>query len=166
MNLGCIILTVASAISWYLIATSNGLQRRNRIVWCPNKFIFMLFCIYSPAHAMIWNSMTLANGGLRESILHVRRLATIHVRPRTMCGGFCSGLKSGSWASFGLLTTSGFKYGRLYQIYAFFSLFLRGEVAQMFIQIIYPNRLPPLRMFPPSHLPIFRRTKSRRTSRL
>src|SRR5882757_201021 len=64
MGFGCMILIMVSAFNAFFIMTRYGTHRhcsRNKTLWCPNEFVLTFFCIYSPAHAIIWQVTTSAN---------------------------------------------------------------------------------------------------------
>jgi lysylphosphatidylglycerol synthetase-like protein (DUF2156 family) len=64
MDLGCVILIVVSAIHGYILSTrykTCRISSRTKTIWCPNDFVSTLYCVYSPAHALLWMVTTWEN---------------------------------------------------------------------------------------------------------
>jgi hypothetical protein len=64
MDFGCAALLMASVAHGYFILTrynTHYFSVRNGTIWTPNDFLFILFCVYSPAHALIWMLVTPTN---------------------------------------------------------------------------------------------------------
>ena len=68
-DLGSVILIILSLIHGYFISTTYRLSGQNRTIWLPYEFVLTLFCVYSPAHALLWMATTWANWMLMAMVM-------------------------------------------------------------------------------------------------
>ena len=87
-NLGCLVLIAATTFGAYSLFKQYKIcclgNRRAyaanamHAVWCPGAFELTLFCIYSPAHAIMWTMTTDTNLVLA---MFVMVAISVQVRP-------------------------------------------------------------------------------------